>query len=77
MSTEACTTDIDERPPGIMRQLWVPMLVAGVICAGVFFSAMKWLRPEPEPKAKVVWHITWVELANFKQPQQATQKEQR
>jgi hypothetical protein len=63
------------RPRSVLRQLALPALIAGAICAGLTIFWMKRLRAEPEKPAE--WIINWVELTNFKKPDAAKPKEQK
>ncbi len=60
---------------GSLRSLAIPALLAGGICAGLVFAALKWLRPEPEPPAQ--WNIQWVELPDFKKTNDATKEKKK
>lgn len=56
------------------RQLAVPALVAGTVAIGGVIYLSKRTKPEPEKPSE--WQINWVELTDFKKPENQKPKEQ-
>lgn len=50
-----------------MRQLAVPAIIAGAVCAGLAIFISKRTKPEPEKPSE--WTINWIELSDYKKPE--------
>lgn len=58
------------RPKSAVRQLAVPAIIAGAVCAGLAFYVSKRTKPEPEKPSE--WTINWIELSDYKKPETKT-----
>jgi hypothetical protein len=62
---------------GSLRELAVPVLVAGAICAAVTVLLVRKLRSEAQVEPKSDWVINWVDLTDYKKPEAPKTKEQK